>query len=135
MHFSSELLAFFNTALFICCLFCIKHYFWPGDEIRLPFHIFNLIFIISFYSIAIPFLINNIEYYSMGTQQTPLSILIRFFFGSNIYSIGQWIIMGTSVINILYIRKYKEDYINLGIPIERKKKEPVSDMVDEQVEA
>lgn len=121
MHFSSQLLSYCNFALFVCCLFSIKQYFWPGDNIRLPFHIFNLLFIVLFYSISIPFLINNIEYYTGNKQDTPLSILVTFFFGSGISSICQWVILLTTVINILYIKKYREDYFNLGIPIEHKK--------------
>ena len=122
MHFSSELLSYFNFALFVCCLFCIKHYFRPGDNIRLPFHIFNLVFIIIFCSVSIPFLVNNIEYYTGDKTQTPLSILIRFFFGSVVSSVCQCVILSTGVINILYIRRYREDYFNLGIPIQHKKK-------------
>lgn len=138
MHFSSVLLSFLNTILFICCLFCIKQYFWPGINIRLPFHIFNLVFIVVFYSIAIPFLLNNIEYYSGEKKHTPLSILVKFFFGSNLSSFQQWVIIGTSAINILYIKKYKEDYFNIGIPIEHKKPQPITtaeEEEEEQVEA
>lgn len=122
MHFSSQLLSIFNFLLLICCLVSLKQYFRPGDEIRLPFHIFNLIFIIVFYSISIPFLLNNIEYYSDDKHATPLSILIKFFFGTGISSVFQWIIILTTIVNILYIKKYREDYFNIGIPIDHHKK-------------
>jgi len=121
VHFIALLISFFNTVLFVCCLFCIKQYFWPGDSIRLPFHIFNLIFIVVFYSLSLPFLLGNIEYYSSYAKMTPMTVLGKFFFSLNFDSARQWIIVLTSIINVLYIRKYWEDFFNLGIPTDHSK--------------
>jgi len=135
VHFSAELVSFSNLALLICCLICIKQYFWPGDSIRLPFHVFNLVFIVLFYSLSLPFLISNIEYYDNYAQLTPLAVLGKFFFSLNIDSFLQWIILLTGVINVLYIVKYRNDYYSIGMPIEHEKPPAViGDTKNEAVE-
>jgi len=135
LHFSTQLVSFCNLALLVCCIFCIKQYFWPGYNIRLPFQIFNLIFIILFYSFSIPFLISNIAYYPDYSKLTPIGVLGKFFFGMNFDSLLQWVIILTSVINVLYIKKYREDYFNIGMSIEPEKPRRITEPIEEPEKA
>jgi len=118
VHFRAQVLSICNFALLISCIVCIKQYFKPGDTVRIPFHVVNLICIIIFYSLSIPFLINNIPYYEHSEQLTPASVLGNFFLSTDPGSVMQWLIIATAVINILYIIKYREDFLNADIPEE-----------------
>jgi hypothetical protein len=111
----AHFISYTNIVLFITSVVSIKQYFWPGDENRLPFHIFNAVFIVLFYSVSIPFLITEREYYEEYQHFTPLGVIGNFFFTFNINSIAQLVILFSLVINVLYIRRYNRDYYEAGI--------------------
>lgn len=119
IEFGAELLSFFNIVLFVTSLISIKQFFWPGDEIRLPLHIFNIVFVILFYSIGLPFLITNSQYYEGYAGLTPLSVVGKFFLTIDLSSFAQWLIVASLIINILYIRKYRKSYFESGITEDR----------------
>jgi hypothetical protein len=115
LMFGAQVFSFFNIVLFITSLISIRQFFWPGDEIRLPFHIFNLGFVILFYSIGLPFLVTNSQYYEGYAGLTPLSVVGKFFLTIDLSSFAQWLIVASLFVNILYIRKYRKSYFESGV--------------------
>jgi hypothetical protein len=111
----AEIISFLNLALFGTAVISIKQFFWPGDNNTLPFQVFNMVFAILFYSISLPFLITNRMYYEQYEQLVPLSVISKFFLSANISSFGQWVIIASIFINVLYIIKYRRDYFQAGI--------------------
>lgn len=111
----AEVISFLNLALFGTAAISIKQFFWPGDNNTLPFQVFNMVFAILFYSISLPFLITNRMYYEQYEQLVPLSVISKFFLSTNISSFGQWVIIASILINVLYIIKYRRDYFQAGI--------------------
>lgn len=111
----AEVLSVLNIGLLVTSVICIKQYFFPGDDNRMPFHVFNLIFGVVFYSISLPYLIVNKEYYEGYQQLIPLEIVGKFFFSLTLSAARQWVILVSMIINILYIKKYNKDYYEAGI--------------------
>jgi hypothetical protein len=118
LHFSTRMVSYANLALIISSIASIKQFFWPGESIRLVFHIFNLLFVVLFYSLSLPFLLNHIDYYPDYNGLSTMAVIGKFFFGMGFYSFLQWLVVSGGVINILYIRKYRKDYFNLGMSID-----------------
>lgn len=112
---SAQIISFLNLALFVTALISIKQFFWTSYDNRMPFHIFNIIFVLLFYSIGLPFLISNRGYYEEYQHLTPLGVLSKFFLSINISSFAQWVIVGSFFINLLYIKRYNRDYYQAGI--------------------
>lgn len=111
----AEIISFLNLALFGTAVISIKQFFWPGDNNTLPFQVFNMVFALLFYSISLPFLITNRMYYEQYEQLVPLSVISKFFLSVNISSFGQWVIIASVFVNVLYIIKYRRDYFQAGI--------------------
>lgn len=104
-----------NIILFVTSIISIRQLFWPGYDNRLPFHVFNIIFIVLFYGTSLPFLIANREYYVGYEQLTPLEVTGRFFFTLDISSAAQWVIITALVCNIIYIIRNYKDYFQAGL--------------------
>lgn len=115
IQLSAEIIFAFNLALFVTAVVSIKQYIWHSGENRMPFHVFNIIFTVLFYSISIPFLISNRSYYEEYQNLTPLGVVGKFFFSPGMSSIAQWIIIAAVVFNILYIKRFYRDYYEAGI--------------------
>jgi hypothetical protein len=115
LMFGAQVFSFSNFVLFVTSLISIRQFFWPGDEIRISFHVLNMVFILLFYGIGIPFLVANRQYYEGYADLTPLGVISEFFLSIDISSFEQWIIVPTFFINILYIRKYYKTYFESGI--------------------
>ncbi len=115
IQFSAQLLSFFNLVLFITSLISIKQFFWTSDDNKMPFHVFNFVFAVIFYSISLPFLITNKMYYEEYQDLVPFSVIGKFFLSLNISSFAQWLIVASMIINLLYIKRYYSDYFQAGI--------------------
>jgi hypothetical protein len=107
---SARLSSFCNLALLVTSVISIKQYFWPGAEYKIPFHIFNIAFVILFYIFGLSFLVHHKDYYPGYETLTPAGCIIRFFFSLNLYSFVQWVILFAFVINIIYIIRFREDF-------------------------
>jgi hypothetical protein len=105
VSFFTHLFDYLNFAVIITSLISIKQYFWPGDEDRTIFHVFNIIFVVLFYFASLSFLIGNKEYYDGYQRLNTTGCLKEFFFGMGIDSYQQWIAVVAVVINILYINR------------------------------
>lgn len=112
---SAEIVFAFNLALFVTAVVSIKQYIWHSGENRMPFHVFNIIFTVLFYSISIPFLIANRSYYEEYQNLTPLGVVGKFFFTPGMSTFSQWVIIAAVVFNILYIKRFYRDYYEAGI--------------------
>ncbi len=111
----ARVISFCNIVLFITSIISIKQFFLPGDNNRMPFHVFNIIFVVLFYGIGLPFLIINREYYEGYGTLSPIGVLQRFFFSLDISSFAQSIIVASTIFNVLYIRRYYRDYFEAGV--------------------
>ena len=129
----SELFSVLNIGLVVTSIISIKQYFFPGDDNRMPFHVFNLIFGVLFYSISLPYLIVNKQYYEGYQELIPLDIIGKFFFSMTLSSISQWIVLLSFLINTLYIKKYNRDYYESGMGLAvNKAPEPTEIIVAEE---
>ena len=97
-----------NVALEITSAVSIKQYFFLGDKNRTNFHIFNLIFGLVFYAIALTFLVGEKSFYVGMEQLSTAGCIKKFFFGDGIYSLLQWLVITGMVFNVIYIRKYHD---------------------------
>lgn len=109
VNFNVKLVSYFNFLLFISSLICIKQFFWPGDENRLPFQIFNMVFVILFYTLSFSFLFAHKVYYDY-VQLTDMQVFKKFVTSWDMFCFMFWIIAGTFLINVLYIFKYRSSY-------------------------
>jgi len=103
LHFKAEVLAFINLIILVTSLISIKQFFWPGDINYSPFHLINIVLILTFYSIGLWFLVSNRHEYIGYEQLTPMMCVVRFFFSPDIDSLKQLVIVLALVLNVLYI--------------------------------
>lgn len=111
----AELFSVLNIGLLVTSVISIKQYFFPGDDNRMPFHVFNLIFGVLFYCISLPYLIINKQYYEGYQELIPLDIIGKFFFSLTLSAARQWVILLSFFINVLYVKKYNKDYYESGM--------------------
>lgn len=104
-----------NLVLLVTSIISIRQFFWPGYENRLPFHIFNFVFAVLFYSASLAFLIANQQYYVGYEHLLPIGVLGKFFFSVDISSFSQWIILIALVCNIIYVIRNYRDYFQAGL--------------------
>ena len=115
VRFGASIFSVVNLILFVTGVVSIRQLFWPGYENRLPFHIFNIVFMVVFYGASLPFLVANREYYVGYEHLSPLGVLGKFFFTPDITSFAQWVIAIAFVCNILYITRNYKDYFQAGL--------------------
>ncbi len=129
----AELFSVLNICLLVTSIISIKQYFFPQDDNRMPFHVFNLIFGVLFYCISLPYLIINKQYYEGYQELIPLDIIGKFFFSVTLSSGSQWLILLSFFINILYIKKYYNDYYEsgMGLTVDREKEAAEINATDE----
>jgi hypothetical protein len=117
IQIGARVIAFCNIVLFFTSIVSFKQYFWPGSENRVPFHFFNIIFIVLFYAVSLPFLVMNRQYYEVYQNLAPSDILAKFFFTLDVSSFAQWVILASVVLNVLYISKNYGDYFRGGVGV------------------
>jgi hypothetical protein len=110
-----QIMSVLNIGLLVTSVISIKQYFFPGDDNRMPFHVFNLIFGVLFYCISLPYLIVNKQYYEGYQDLIPLDIIGKFFFSFTLSAARQWVILLSFFINVLYVKKYNKDYYESGM--------------------
>jgi len=103
LHFKAEVMTILNIILLITSLICIREFFWPGDTDNTPFHVINILMIITFYSVGLYFLISNKQEYVGFERLSPMGCIIKFFFTFDIDSLKQWVLIFGAVINVCYI--------------------------------
>lgn len=132
----AELFSVLNICLLVTSIISIKQYFFPQDDNRMPFHVFNLIFGVLFYGISLPYLIINKQYYEGYQELIPLDIIGKFFFSVTLSSAQQWVILLSFFINILYVKKYYKDYYKsgMGLTVDREKEASDVNATDENNE-
>ena len=97
-----------NVVLEITSVICIKQYFLLGDRNQTNFQIFNLVFGIIFYLIALTFLVDQKSFYVGFSDLSASQCISKFFFGNGIYSWLQWLVIVAMGFNIIYIKKYRD---------------------------
>ena len=110
VDYNVRFIAYFNFLLFFSSLVCLKQYFWPGEENRVVFQSFNLLFIIVFYAVGWTYLINHKDYYYGYLHLSNFETIMRFALRWDIFSIMFWMIFLTFFINIIYIIRYRNYY-------------------------
>ncbi len=104
----AHIISYTNVALEITSVICIKQFFFPGESNKIAFQIFNLIFGILFYIVALNFLVSAKQFYVGFETLSASQCITKFFFGMGIYSVLQWLVIVGMVINIIYIKKYRD---------------------------
>ena len=107
-HTYAVIISWANVVLYISSAICIKQYFFLGSRNQTNFQIFNLIFGILFYALALAFLVNQRSFYVGFEQLSQGGCIKKFFIGDGIYSWLQWMVLTALLINILYISKYHD---------------------------
>lgn len=109
--FSIQLITYINFVVFVTSMVCLKEFFLPGENNRYQFHVFNIIFIVSFYSISLAFLFVHRDAYEGYAHLSLLSAVVKFALRWDIFSIMFWIIMFTLVVNIIYAVRHRQSYL------------------------
>jgi len=104
----AHIISYVNVALEITSVICIKQFFFLGDSNKIAFQVFNLIFGVVFYTIALNFLVNAKPFYVGFETLSDSQAISKFFFGMGIYSALQWLVIAGMIINIIYIKKYRD---------------------------
>ncbi|MES2703035.1 MAG: hypothetical protein V4649_10365 [Bacteroidota bacterium] len=110
VYTGATITSFFNLVLLATSAVSIKQFFWPGEEYNIPFHVFNILFTIAFYAYSLTFLVHHKDYYPNFQGLSTAACVVKFFFSSNIFSLGHWLIAFAVVINFIYIARHSKDF-------------------------
>lgn len=114
IEFKHNLLSIINYVLVIVSLISIRQFFWPGDNNRTIFQVFNMVFTAVYYIISLTFIINHKEYYEGFESLSNLGVIRKFFFDFDVSMLLQLMVLFSFVINILYVLKYgKQHYLDI----------------------
>lgn len=109
IHLLSEAITVLNLALLVTSLVSIKQFFFPGEQNRTVFQVFNLIFAVVFYVASLSFLINYKEYYLGFETLSSIDCIKKIFLERDIATSKHWIIVFAAIVNVLYIIKNGRD--------------------------
>lgn len=109
IHFFSEAFTVINLALLVTALISIKQFFFPGEQNRTVFQVFNLIFTVVFYVASLSFLITYREYYIGFETLSAIDCVKKIFLERDIATAKHWIIVFAAIINVAYIIKNGRD--------------------------
>ena len=108
-----HIIAIVNFILLVTSIISIIQFIRPGEVNRTPFQIFNLIFIIAFYAVSLPFLVNHKDYFEGFGNLSDAEVIKRYFLSTDLFDMIKRLILVAFVLNIIYIlRNSKEYYIN-----------------------
>jgi len=116
MDVSGNILVFFNALAFIAALISYIQFIFPkqyreGREFnRIPFQIFNILFISLFFIISIAFMISNKQFYSTDHTITNEALIKKYYISNGFTSLIELFIASSLVINVIYILTHLPDY-------------------------
>jgi hypothetical protein len=111
INFEIQLITYINFVLFVTSIVCLKEFFLPLEANRTPFHQFNAFFIIVFYFVSLTFLINHRDFYDNYAHLSVFETIKRFSLRWDIFSVMFWINLFTLGVNIVYIARHRESYL------------------------
>lgn len=115
IHIGATAFALFNLLLFITSIISLRQLFWPAYRNHLPFQAIHFFLGTLFYAVSLAFLVHYRAYYQGYEHLMPIEVIARFFLHSGIRSIGQWLIVVSLVLNVVYVIRYYRDYFEAGI--------------------
>lgn len=110
LHTIVTLISVFNTVLIATSVISIIQFIAHKDHNRTPFQLFNLIFIILFYSLSIPFLLNHKEFYPGFEQLSDVECLKKYFLDNDVVSWIRKVVLVAFLVNIIYIARFARTY-------------------------
>ncbi len=111
---ANDIFGYTEIILFITCLISIKQFFFPGEENKTLFQIFNMLFIVVYYIAAIAHIINNKSFYQGFENLIPMDCIIRYLFPKEPAIMAKRLVWVAFIINLLYVRKYGKEYFYHG---------------------
>ena len=110
IEFKHDILQLINYVLVVVSLTSISQYFWPGENNKTLFHVFNMVFTVVYYIVSIIFIITHQAYFVGFESLSELGCIRKFFFDFDVSMLLQLVVICSFFINILYIMKYGKDY-------------------------
>lgn len=110
LHTVVTLISVFNIVLVVTSFISIVQLLAHRDHNRTPFHVFNLIAILLFYSLSIPFLLHHKEFFEGFEHLSDKECIKKYFFNNDVISWIKKIIIVGFVVNIIYIVRYARTY-------------------------
>ncbi|MCW3122647.1 MAG: hypothetical protein JWQ38_2139 [Flavipsychrobacter sp.] len=111
VNFTIRVITYVNVILFITSLICVTQFFWPKEINRTPFHVFNLLFAIIFYSVSLNFLISHKDFYEGYSHLSDMDAIKRFSLRWDVFSFLFWFILFAAVLNVIYILRHRQSYL------------------------
>ena len=108
--FKCQLLSVLNYVLALVSLISIKFFFWPGENNRMIFQLFNMAFTIVFYWAGLTFIINHTYDFEGFEGLAPAAVIKRFFLNYDFSMVLQGVIVFSLLINILYVFRFGRKY-------------------------
>ena len=111
-HISTQvfLISIVEFILFLTSLASIKQYFWKTNYNHTPFHIFNIVFAIVFYSISFTFLVKHKSFWEGFEHLSDGECIKRVILSKEPFAIIKKLIWVAFILNITYIIRYSKDY-------------------------
>lgn len=105
-----SLISLFEFILFVTSLVSIKQFFWKGPVNRTPFQIFNMLFVVVFYTISYTFLLRHKNYWEGYEHLTNSQCIEKHLFSTEPFAIIKKLILVAFVLNIIYVIRHGKDY-------------------------
>ena len=99
-----------NYILVIVSLISIRQFFWPGENNRTLFQIFNMVFTVVYYLVSITFIISHQTYFVGFEDLSYMGCVRKFFFDYDVSMVLHIIVLFSFLINILYIIRFGRRY-------------------------
>lgn len=110
LHTVVTVISVLNTVLIITSAISILQFIRHKDHNRTPFQLFNLIFIVLFYSFSIPFLLHHKDFFIGFEQLSDTECLKKYFLANEPESWIRKIVVVAFVLNIIYIARFAKTY-------------------------
>jgi|GEM_PF-2320849 len=95
-----------NIFVWVTSFISILLLIFPGETNKTPYHIFNMIVVILFHTIALYYLIHNKEYYDGFEHLSNSACVQKYFLSLDWHSLVKRVIEVGFICNIIYIARY-----------------------------
>ncbi len=99
-----------NTLLVITSVISIIQFITHKHHNRTPFQLFNIVFAVVFYSVSIPFLLHNKEFFTGFENLSDQECLKKYFLDTDLTSWIRRIIPVAVIMNLIYLIRFARTY-------------------------
>ena len=116
VDFDAKMIVVFNAAVFVTAFISYMQLILPKrkeervEHNRVPFQVFNMIFVVVFFIVNISFLISNKSFFLGDNSLNNTAAMQKYYLSHVIYSVVQIFIASSLVVNVIYILTHVRDY-------------------------